>query len=198
MIIALIGRMASGKTTVAKRLADFGYPRFPQATTRPQRDGEVDGEDYIFLTEEQFLERERLGLFAESQTFKSTFGEWRYGSLKANYILDQNSCVVLNNFAVKQLLLNGYRGKIFIVWLDPPEEVLMRRALSRGDPVNEVARRCASESIEYQTIEVNHLYDLRIMEDKPVEYIVQDILDGIENWQITMQTYEQLAEEYHY
>ena len=184
MIIVLMGRMASGKTTVAKRLEEFGYSRIPQATTRPKREDEVDRKDYIFLSTEEYEERERLGLFAESNEFKTVFGPWKYGSFAVDYALDLNRCIVLNNFAVMQLILGGFRDKIFIVWLDPPEEVIMRRAFDRGDNVAEVARRCAAESLEYQKVEANHIYDLRITEDKPVEYIVQDILDGLEAFEI--------------
>lgn len=184
MIITLIGRMASGKTTVANRLVDHGYSKIPRLTTRSPRKGEQDGDDYIFLSEADFDERQNKGLLAEHHEYYTETGVKKYGGMVADYLLDLDRVVVCDNFAVKQLVANGYRSRLFIVWLDPPEDIVMRRALARGDDVNEVARRCIAESFEYQEVAVKQLYDLHIAEDKPIEYIVQDILDAVENYKL--------------
>lgn len=52
--IVLVGQTNSGKTTVAKLLEAYGYKRIVTYTTRPKRQGERDGIDYNFVTDEKF------------------------------------------------------------------------------------------------------------------------------------------------
>ena len=53
--IVIVGKSASGKSTIANVLSeDFKYKKAISATTRPIRAGEVDGEDYYFITDDKF------------------------------------------------------------------------------------------------------------------------------------------------
>jgi guanylate kinase len=73
------GPSGAGKGTLIKRLVE----RLPDlevavsATTRPQRPTEVDGREYWFLTEEEFVRRVEAGEFLEHVTFVGA----RYGTL---------------------------------------------------------------------------------------------------------------------
>ena len=62
-IIVLSGPTASGKTTIVNRLMQDTPVKLVKAisaTTRPRRKGEVNGEDYYFLTTEEFEKRQAL------------------------------------------------------------------------------------------------------------------------------------------
>lgn len=55
MMIVISGPSASGKTTLQEMLAeDFGYAPVISTTTREPREQEEDGEDYYFVTDEEF------------------------------------------------------------------------------------------------------------------------------------------------
>lgn len=57
-LIIVSGPSGTGKTTLAHQVCDRGEAVFSvSCTTRPPRPGEVDGRDYFFLTEEDFLAR---------------------------------------------------------------------------------------------------------------------------------------------
>jgi guanylate kinase len=79
LVFVITGPSGAGKGTLIKRLLE----RLPElevavsATTRPQRPGEVDGREYWFLPEEEFLERVDAGDFLEHVTFVGA----RYGTL---------------------------------------------------------------------------------------------------------------------
>ena len=57
MLVILSGPAGSGKDTVIAELfkSDFDITKSVSMTTRPPRDGETDGIDYIFVSEEDFL-----------------------------------------------------------------------------------------------------------------------------------------------
>ena len=57
-IYILVGPSGSGKTTLADTLVkQYGFGRLIGSTTRPIREGEIDGIDYHFIKPEQFTEK---------------------------------------------------------------------------------------------------------------------------------------------
>ncbi len=83
-IVVLSGPSGSGKSTIVNRL--LGAPpvklmKMVSATTRPARAKEVDGEDYYFLTKEEFESKRIAGSFIE---WAEVFGSGHfYGTLKS-------------------------------------------------------------------------------------------------------------------
>ena len=59
-MLILVGKSSSGKDTIQKELIKLGYTPIVNYTTRPPRIGEVDGIAYHFVTQEEFLEKERI------------------------------------------------------------------------------------------------------------------------------------------
>ena len=58
LLIVISGPSGVGKDTVLQRMKERGLPMHfvVTATTRPQREGEIQGVDYFFVTREQFAE----------------------------------------------------------------------------------------------------------------------------------------------
>jgi guanylate kinase len=82
LLIVVSAPSGTGKTTLCDRLrADFPAMKYSvSCTTRAPRGAEVDGEDYHFLTEEEFQRRVDAGLFLEHARVHGC----RYGTLKSN------------------------------------------------------------------------------------------------------------------
>ena len=80
MLLVLSGPSGVGKTTVAQRLLEenVGLTKVVTCTTRKPREGEMDGVDYHFLSEEDFLRRVEEEEFLEHA---EVYGR-RYGTLK--------------------------------------------------------------------------------------------------------------------
>ncbi|MBF5059494.1 guanylate kinase [Candidatus Neptunochlamydia vexilliferae] len=80
-LIIISAPAGTGKTTLVHKLVEAFPDKVVQSiscTTRGPREGEIDGKDYIFLTEEAFNERVKKGDFLEHTT---VFGH-QYGTLK--------------------------------------------------------------------------------------------------------------------
>jgi guanylate kinase len=76
-----MGKSSSGKDTVYRRLlgeSQLNLTRLVTGTTRPIREGERDGEEYDFYTEEQFQELKRLGRIVECRSYDTIHGIWNY------------------------------------------------------------------------------------------------------------------------
>lgn len=80
VLLVVSGPSGSGKTTLCKRLREDGEAEFSvSCTTRAPRDGEVDGRDYYFLDEGEFLRRVEAGEFFEWARVHGNL----YGTLKS-------------------------------------------------------------------------------------------------------------------
>lgn len=83
-VVVLSGPSGSGKSTVVERVIAESKVKLVEAisaTTRPPRPGEVDGQDYYFLSPEKFEDYRQRGEFLEcAEVFGR--GYW-YGTLKS-------------------------------------------------------------------------------------------------------------------
>lgn len=80
-IYVIIGKSASGKDTVAKRLLEdrsLGLAPVVPYTTRPIRAGEKDGTDYFFTDDEGFRRMKSEGRVIECRTYHTVYGDWNY------------------------------------------------------------------------------------------------------------------------
>lgn len=81
-LVIVAGPSGSGKTTIVRHLLGV-YPRLAfsiSACSRKQRHGEKDGEDYYFLTVEQFKAKIKNGEFLEwEEVYEGSY----YGTLRS-------------------------------------------------------------------------------------------------------------------
>ena len=167
LMYVLSSPSGAGKTTLADRLLK-GDPRLKlsvSATTRKPRPGEVDGEDYYFVAEKDFLRMRDNNEFLE---WANVFGNY-YATPRAK-VFDQLKTGVDVLFDIdwqgaQQLdaVAGGDVVKVFI--LPPSREELERRLRSRNqDPEDVVQARMAkadsemSHWAEYDYVIIN--YDL--------------------------------------
>jgi guanylate kinase len=81
-VFVVTGPSGAGKGTLISGLIEHvpGLEVAVSATTRPQRPGEADGQDYWFLTDEEFTRRVEADQFLEWVPYVSGH---RYGSLRS-------------------------------------------------------------------------------------------------------------------
>ena len=80
LLVVVSGPSGSGKTTLCRRMAEDRECVYSlSCTTRPPREGEVDGVDYQFLDTEEFVDRATRGEFLEHAVVHGN----HYGSLRS-------------------------------------------------------------------------------------------------------------------
>ncbi len=167
LMFVLSSPSGAGKTTLAERLlkSDGKIRLSVSATTRKPRPGEVDGKDYYFVSEAEFLRMRDNNEFLESA---NVFGNY-YATPRAK-VFDQLKAGVDVLFDIdwqgaQQLdaVAGGDVVKVFI--LPPSREELERRLRARNqDPEAVVRGRMAkadaeiSHWAEYDYVVIN--YDL--------------------------------------
>ena len=166
LLIILSSPSGAGKSTLSRRLRDWDPTiRFSvSATTRAPRPGEVDGEDYRFLTEARFKELVHAGEMLEHA---HVFGNF-YGSPRAP--VEESiaaGCDVLFDvdWQGAQQIKNSALGRhvLSIFFLPPSIAELRRRLISRGQDEPEVIARRMQKSWD----EISHWdgYDYVLVND---------------------------------
>ena len=157
MLIVLIGKSASGKTTLAKRIKKkFNIDMVVTCTTRPMREGEEQGVDYNFLTYEEALDGIRKGEFIEYVEYTVHGGDkWIYGTRFKDIDINKTQVIVLNPLGyktVKGLL----KDRVFAIELKPFELKRIFRILKR-DRKNlfEALRRYRADKKDFKNIQAD-------------------------------------------
>jgi len=143
ILLVVSGPSGSGKTTLCRRLADAGEAHYSiSCTTRPPREGEIDGRDYHFLTREHFEQRIAVGDFLEHAEVHGNF----YGSLKSEVLgfLQAGTDVVMDidvQGAAKVRICPDpaiQRALVDLFVMPPSGDELRSRLSGRGTDTDEV------------------------------------------------------------
>lgn len=155
-MIVLVGKSCSGKDSVAKILCSMGYSRVATCTTRPMRMGEVDGIDYYFITQSEFMNMIEKGDFAEYREYETEKGLWLYGSRINDYKYATEKVIILTPEGLVNIRKKYPNLPIIAIYLAVPNKELKRRMMSRanisGEDIKEVKRRYKADKKDFKHI----------------------------------------------
>jgi guanylate kinase len=200
--IILSSPSGGGKTTIAQKLLaarqDLGYS--VSCTTRPPREGEVEGRDYHFLSAKDFKRGQQAGEFAESAEVHGHL----YGTLRAEVerVLSSRKHVIMDiDVQGSRQFAAAFPDSVLIFILPPSAEALIARLEGRGteEPKSLIRRfRSAIDELKaidlYQYVVVNDEVDsavaaissiieaegLKRSRDGALEAQVRDLMTGIQ------------------
>ncbi len=144
-LIVITGATGTGKTTVSRYLEQqYHVQKVMTHTTRPRRNGEVDGIDYAFETPTSFatnhyIESVTYAGYQYGSSYESLFAAWQHAAF-ASIVLDTAGAITYAQ------TLGPAVATLFLTIEDPA--VLRTRLLARGDAPEMVSQRLASA--EYQ------------------------------------------------
>ncbi|KDA49927.1 MULTISPECIES: guanylate kinase [Leuconostoc] len=160
LLIVLSGPSGVGKGTVRKAIfeedgIDFQYSI--SATTRSPRKGEVDGEDYFFVTREQFEERINNGDMLEYAQYVNNY----YGTPKSfiDQTLASGRDVFLEIDVQGALQVKSKMPEGTYIFLTPPDLTNLRsRLVGRGTDSSEVIEKRVAAAREELKMMINYDY----------------------------------------
>lgn len=180
MLLVLLGKTCSGKTTIAKELEmKHGFHRIITTTSRPIRKGEKQDIDYHFITEDEFLKKINEDYFVEYKSYNTTSGTWYYGTSRYSLAdLDNEKKYVI------VLTPDGYRNidvPCKSVYVYANNSTIINRLKKRKDKKDSIQRRLESDNKDFKGCEniVDHIVYNNEGEDinKVAEKILK-ILEG--------------------
>ena len=168
-LVIISAPSGSGKTTIVKHLLDSGLNLSfsVSATTRAKRDNETDGEDYFFLSVQEFKNRIKNNEFVE---WEEVYKDLLYGTLKSEleriWAIGKN---VIFDVDVKGgiSLKNKFGTDAIAIFIMPPsvqelENRLVKRAIDTPEKIKVRVEKAHDElelANQFDTVIVNHQLD---------------------------------------
>lgn len=163
-LLVLYGKSGAGKDTILNATIDANpeiFHRVVSFTTRPPRDGEVNGKDYYFLTTEEMLDE---ALISNNLLEISKFNHWYYGITMSSLSKDKINLAVLNPEGIKNLQeKHSDKLDIYLIEVMASDQVRLLRSLEREKPApncHEICRRFLADEQMWQDIPL--IMDVRI------------------------------------
>lgn len=159
----IMGKSASGKDTIYQRLLrnpEFSLERLVIYTTRPIRDGELDGREYHFVTEEDFQKLKAAGKIIEDRGYETVYGLWRYFTAD-NMDLEEKNYLGIGTLESYEKL-KAYYGeeKIRPIYIEVEDGERLSRALNRermqeSPKYEELCRRFLADAKDFSEEKLN-------------------------------------------
>jgi guanylate kinase len=155
--IILVGKAGSGKDHMRKIFQKRGFEYAVSYTTRPPREGEVDGKDYYFLDDAMFMEMNEKGLWYEWVEFNG----WKYGTTNAQFYSKEPMVFIMTPVGISHIKEED-RSSSLIIYLDVDRLTRIKRLENRNMPGDSVWRRIQADSEDFKNFKN---YDICVKND---------------------------------
>lgn len=155
----IMGRSGVGKDTVVKELMKKmkeekqNIKEIVIYTTRPMREGETNGKEYIFISDKEFEKMRDSGQFIESRDYHTERGIWKYGT-KIDALDSNEDYLLIGTPAAYQKIQEKGIKNIYPILIEADESYLMNRVMGRekncsSKSTEEMKRRFAADKIDF-------------------------------------------------
>jgi guanylate kinase len=145
-MLVIVGASGTGKSAIRNYLiSKYQMDKVVSCTSRPMREGEVDGQDYFFLQKEEFEDRIQKDWFVEYTLYNDNY----YGIPK-HQIKDNSIAIVEPDGVValkKQEDLN-----LTIIYLQSLTSVRKERMRKRGDTEEQIVQRIELDDLRFKSV----------------------------------------------
>lgn len=157
-IYCMMGKSSSGKDTLLKALRKKlpALRTVTPYTTRPIRDGEQDGEEYFFVSEEILSTYEKQGRVIEQRAYDTVYGIWRYAMVDDGQIdLACADYLVIGTLESYRKMCAYYgREHVVPLYIEVEDGERLKRALERemrqeSPGYAELCRRFLADTVDY-------------------------------------------------
>lgn len=185
MIFYIMGKSASGKDSLYKKLidADLDLKRYAIYTTRPKRDGELEGVEYYFVNKE-YLDDNRDKII-EERVYHTVEGDWFYATLDDGKIKNDKNYIIIGTLESYNILKKHYgENNIYPIYLEVNNILRKQRAkyretMQKVPKMEELERRFKADEIDFseENIKKSGIVKRYINEDFDKCY--NEVLDDI-------------------
>ena len=190
-IFYLMGKSASGKDTIYKKVKE----QMPELktiviyTTRPIREGELNGREYYFVDDDKLKELQEAGKVIELREYNTVHGIWKYFTADDGQFDGDDNYLAIGTLE-SYVKLRDYFGQARLVpiYVEVEDGLRLERALARErmqatPKYEEMCRRFLADAADFSVDNLNNAgitrKFLNIDKDKCVQEVIYDIQDNM-------------------
>lgn len=189
-IYYLMGKSSSGKDTIYKKLRE----KFPELrtvtiyTTRPQREGEKDGEEYHFVDENVLARFEQDGKVIEQRAYDTVCGVWKYFTVDDGQFDVENTDYLMIGTLESYERMRAYFGEEIMapLYIEVEDGERLSRALVRerqqtAPKYAEMCRRFLADTKDFSEENLKRAGIQERYENDEMDKVLRKISERIQN-----------------
>lgn len=189
-IFCVMGKSSSGKDTLYQMLKkELEFDSIIPYTTRPIREGETDGVEYHFVTEEEVAELEEAGKIIELRAYNTVHGIWKYFTADdAQIDLEHRNYLMIGTVEVYEKL-KAYYGEEHLVpiYIEVDDGIRLQRALNREKlqeqpKYAEMCRRFLADEVDFSEEKLAEAGIEKRFVNKTLDETKQELMDYIRSY----------------
>ena len=193
-VIYIIGKSSVGKDTIYKILKEkMDVVPYVLYTTRPIRNGEKDGVDYNFLTDELMKKyiNEIPSNVIEYRTYNTVHGPWTYATILDRQFNSKKDLLMegtLQSYnSIKNYFDNNKDVKLIPIYIEVEDGVRLERALNRerqqeNPKYEELCRRFLADNKDFSEENIKRSGIIKRFENDNLDRCVAEIIEYVKNY----------------
>lgn len=194
-IIYIMGKSSSGKDTIYNVLKQkLDVSTYVMYTTRPIRDGEIDGVTYNFINLDEmreYVKGSKSENVIEYRTYQTVHGPWTYATINDGQFSTGKDMIMLGTLEsykmVREYFDTNQNVNLMPIYVEVPDNIRLKRAIEREEKecspkYVELCRRFIADSKDFsdenlQEVGIEKRFqnlDLNKCVDEIVHYIKRD------------------------
>lgn len=188
-IFCVMGKSATGKDTIYQRVLKQNkvlLKKIIPYTTRPIRDGEIDGENYFFCTEADVDKLENQNKIIELRSYDTVYGVWKYFTADdGQIVLNEGNYIIIGTLET-YIKIRDYFGKekVVPIYIEVEDGERLIRAIGREKmqeipKYEEMCRRFIADSADFSEDNLSKADITVRFQNTSLEQVVKEIIEYI-------------------
>lgn len=184
-LYCLMGKSSTGKDSIYRLLLQqekLNLGTVVPYTTRPVRAGEVEGESYHFISDEEMKDLQRQGRVIELRAYHTVHGIWKYATVQDGRLdlSDRDYLIIGTLDAYEQIREYFGKNRVIPIYIEVEDGLRLQRALERerqqAEPkYEEMCRRFLADASDFSEERIAHAEITRRFSNHNLQETVEEI-----------------------
>ena len=193
-IFFVLGKRCSGKDTIFKKLKDdrqLNLNTVTGYTTRPMREGEINGVEYFFVNNEELEALKNQGKVIECRDYNTVYGVWSYFTVDDGQInLEKGNYLYIGTLESYEQMVRYYGKEVVVpIYVEVETGERLTRAVNterqqENPKYTELCRRFLADEEDFCEENIKKAGIKKRYENNSLERCIEEIVEDIRDFMV--------------
>lgn len=193
-IFFVLGKSCSGKDTIFKKLREdreLNLNTVTGYTTRPMREGEINGVEYFFVNNEELEALKNQGKVIECRDYNTVYGVWSYFTVDDGQInLEKGNYLYIGTLESYEQMVRYYGKEVVVpIYVEVETGERLTRAVNRerqqeNPKYTELCRRFLADEEDFCEENIKKAGIKKRYENNSLERCIEEIVEDIRDFMV--------------
>ena len=193
-IFFVLGKSCSGKDTIFKKLKEdrqLNLNTVTGYTTRPMREGEINGVEYFFVNNEELEALKNQGKVIECRDYNTVYGVWSYFTVDDGQInLEKGNYLYIGTLESYEQMVRYYGKEVVVpIYVEVETGERLTRAVNRerqqeNPKYTELCRRFLADEEDFCDENIKKAGIKKRYENNSLERCIEEIVEDIRDFMV--------------